>query len=152
MLFAITIWILIIALGLFLVWLKSPRGKGVKGEFLVKRKIGKTKENKKYVINNYMIQDGEKSSQIDHIVINENGVFVIETKNYSGIIYGNDNQHEWIQVLSYGRVRNKLHSPIKQNATHIYRLKEILPNDIYLTSIIVFVKNNTDYILKAILS
>ena len=52
--------------------------------------------------------DNGKTSQIDHIVINSEGVFVIETKNYAGRIYGNDNQLEWTQVLVYGKVKNKL--------------------------------------------
>lgn len=125
---------------------RTPRGKGIIGEFLVKLIIGKTKEGKKYVINNYMIMDEGKSSQIDHIVINKNGIFVIETKNYSGRIYGNEKQQEWTQVLNYGKVKNKLYNPIKQNATHVYRIKKILPQNIEIKSIVVFVQNNTRYI------
>ena len=61
---------------------------GKEGEFLVKHLIGDTVENEKYVINNLTLEKDGKSSQIDHIVINPRGVFVIETKNYKGQIYG----------------------------------------------------------------
>lgn len=138
----------VIGLILFVVatWLNTPKGKGWVGETLVRIKIGKTKEGKRYILNNYIVLDEGKSSQIDHIVINRNGVFVIETKNYSGRIYGNENQQQWSQVLAYGKVKNKLYNPLKQNATHIYRVSKILEDKVKIKSLIVFVQNNTNYI------
>jgi hypothetical protein len=111
----------------------------------VRRVLGKTEEGKQYVINDYIIEMDGKSSQIDHILINRYGIFVIETKNYSGRIYGNDNQQEWTQVLQYGKVKHKLYNPVKQNATHIYRLKTVLGNAPF-HSVVVFTQNNTHYI------
>ncbi len=79
-----------------------------------------------------------RSSQIDHVVIRENGVFVIETKNYAGSIFGSDEQREWTQVLADGEIKNSLYNPIKQNATHIYFLAKALSlSNIYI-SVIVF--------------
>ncbi|HPG92452.1 MAG TPA: NERD domain-containing protein [Clostridia bacterium] len=127
-------------------FIKTPQGRGIVGELSVKIILGKTKEGEKYIINNFMLVDNGKSSQIDHILINQNGVFVIETKNYSGRIYGNQSQQEWTQVLSYGKIKHKLYNPIKQNATHIYRLKKLLPEETYIKSVVVFVQNNTKYI------
>ncbi|MFA6867316.1 MAG: nuclease-related domain-containing protein [Clostridia bacterium] len=89
-------------------WLFTPKGKGFLGELKVKIIIGKTKSGKKFIINNYMVVDEGKSSQIDHILINENGVFIIETKNYSGRIYGDYRQLEWTQVLAYGKAKYKM--------------------------------------------
>jgi uncharacterized membrane protein len=119
---------------------------GYLGENSVISVIGGTIAGEKFVINNYMLADDGKSSQIDHIVINGNGIFVIETKNYSGNIYGNESQEQWTQVLAYGKVKNKLYNPLKQNATHIYRLKKILPPYTKIKSLVVFVQNNTKYI------
>ena len=129
--------------------LKSPRGKGWLGEMRVKVLIGRTKPGKKYVINNLMLKVSEgKTSQIDHVVINPRGVFVIETKNYSGRIYGSENQLEWTQVLSYGRVKHKLYNPIKQNRTHIFHISQILSDhtSVPLISAIVFVQGNIHFI------
>lgn len=42
-----------------------------------------------------LLTNNGTTSQIDHIVVSKYGVFTIETKNYRGIIYGQDNQEEW---------------------------------------------------------
>lgn len=126
--------------------LRTPEVKGILGERKVRRKVGKTKEGVQYVLNDVLFDTENKSCQIDHIVINENGVFVIETKNYSGRIYGTDGQHEWTQVLQYGKVKNKLYNPVKQNQTHIYELQKIIGKEAPIKSLIVFVQNNTKYI------
>lgn len=126
--------------------IKTPKMKGIIGEHKVRKKIGKTKEGIKYVLNDVLFDTENKSCQIDHIVINQNGVFVIETKNYSGRIYGTDAQLEWTQVLQYGKVKNKLYNPVKQNQTHIYELKKVIGKDIPIKSLIVFTQNNIDYI------
>lgn len=126
--------------------IKTPKMKGIIGEHKVRKKIGKTKEGIKYVLNDVLFDTENKSCQIDHIVINQNGVFVIETKNYSGRIYGTDAQLEWTQVLQYGKVKNKLYNPVKQNQTHIYELKKVIGKDIPIKSLIVFTQNNIQYI------
>ena len=144
MLIAITIIILVLAA------YRLPVVKGFIGETIVKITIGRTTkkaEKEKFVINNFLIQleDG-KTSQTDHIVINHNGVFVIETKNYSGRIYGDDTRKEWTQVLNYGKVKNHFYSPVKQNAVHVHHIKELLPPETPVYSAIVFVKGNTNFI------
>jgi len=139
------ILVLLIIVGL--TFLKTPGGRGWLGEFCVKLVIGKTKPGIKYVINDCRIRVSEdKTTQIDHIVVNANGVFVIETKNYSGRIYGNENQQEWTQVLNYGKVKNKLYNPIKQNKTHVYNVSRVIDSDVPIVSAVVFVQGNTQYI------
>ena len=93
------------------VYLKRPETRGKRGENRVKWVIGETIENEQYVINDLIVSNNGNTTQIDHIVINPRGVFVIETKNYSGEIYGSENQREWTQVLAYGNVKNKLYNP-----------------------------------------
>ena len=119
---------------------------GAQGEKAVIRRIGETLDGEKYVFNDYRFKVGDKTIQIDHIVVNQNGVFVIETKNYSGTIYGGDDIREWTQVLAYGNVVNKFYSPVKQNASHIYHLRKFLPKDIGIKSVVVFVQGNIDHI------
>lgn len=138
--------VLVIGITVLAVYLKSPSVRGKRGENRVRRIIGKTQEGLRYVFNDYKIVDEGMSCQIDHILINQNGVFVIETKNYSGNIYGTDEQREWTQVLAYGKVKNKIYNPVKQNNTHVYRIRKILPKEFPLVSIVVFVQNNTQHI------
>jgi hypothetical protein len=133
-----TIFILLLIVG---VYLKNPSVRGRCGEKKVRRIIGKTVEGKRYVINDIIFMHDGKTSQIDHIIINPRGVFVIETKNYSGKIYGSETQREWTQVLAYGNVKNKFYNPIKQNATHVYNVKKIV-GKLPVYSLVVFAQNN----------
>jgi predicted RNA-binding Zn-ribbon protein involved in translation (DUF1610 family) len=130
--------------------LRLPVVKGAIGEFIVKLIIGKTSEEEgkeKFVVNNFLIElENGKTSQTDHILINPHGVFVIETKNYSGRVYGDDSRKEWTQVFNYGKVKNKFYSPVRQNATHIHHIKELLPPETPIYSAIVFVQGNIQYI------
>ena len=77
--------------------------KGKKGESKVNRKlnpiIGK-KTPHRLISDLYLLDENQKSHQIDHVEIRPNGVFCIETKNYSGTIYGDENRKMWTQVLS----------------------------------------------------
>lgn len=138
--------VLAIIVVLLISFSRTPKGKGIIGEWKVRLILGRTKKGEKYVLNNILFDTKTKSCQIDHILINKNGIFVIETKNYSGRIYGNDNQLEWTQVLQYGRVKNKFYNPVKQNQTHIYELKNIIDKETPVKSLIVFVQGNTKYI------
>lgn len=139
--------ILSCAIILLITFLETPQFKGWLGEFMVKVTIGKNKPSEKYVINNLKLRvDEQKTSQIDHIVINPNGVFIIETKNYSGRIYGQESQLEWTQVLGYGKIKNKLYNPVRQNKSHAYHISNLLPEATPLHPVVVFVQGNTNYI------
>lgn len=99
------------------------------------------------LINNLVIIDEKGiSHQIDHVAIRHNGIFCVETKNYGGCIYGNDQQDQWTQVLAFGKVKEHFYSPVKQNLTHVYQLSRILEGKYPITPIVVFVQDNTDYI------
>ncbi len=128
-----------------IIFLRTPMGKGWLGEFKVKIILGKNVAGQHYVLNNVKFRIDEfKTCQIDHIVINKNGVFVIETKNLSGIIYGEENAMEWMQNL--GRQRYAIYNPVRQNRTHTYYVSNCIDKDIPLTSAVVFVKANIDYV------
>ncbi len=126
--------------------LHLPSVKGKMGEHKVAKLLKKLSKENERVINNLTIENKTSSHthQIDHIFITNKGLFVIETKNYAGRVYGNDNQKEWTQVLNYGKVKNKFYSPVKQNETHIYAIKEILGN-ISITNIVFFADKYSDY-------
>ena len=131
----------------FIVWSRTNHGKGVLGELFVRVVIGRTKAGKKYVLNNVMIeQENGRTTQIDHVVIKKKGVFVIETKNRAGYIYGNENDREWTQVLSYGKVKNRFYSPVKQNNSHVYHLSKKVSKRARFYSIIVFLRANIRYV------
>ncbi len=123
-----------------------PALKGRFGEALVKLMLGKDEPGKKHVINNVTVVVDGKSSQIDHVAVNDRGVFCVETKNYSGRIYGEAEQQQWTQVLAYGKTKNKIYNPVKQNWTHVKRLEALLNKDLPIYSVVVFAQSNTRYI------
>jgi len=123
---------------LFLVKYVSPEYKGRIGESRVARELNRlTKQNYK-VFNNIYLKTGKGSSQIDHIIVSIYGIFVIETKNYSGWIFGREDQEYWTQIIYNNK--NKFRNPIKQNWGHIYALKKLLSDYNYINyyPIIVF--------------
>lgn len=84
-----------------------------------------------------MINDQGKSRQIDHIAITEYGVFVIETKNYAGSIYGKETSENWQQYLK-GR-KYLLKNPIHQNYGHFQIVKNVIFDEtIYIEPIVIF--------------
>lgn len=124
---------------LILVWfLYKPKIKGVIGEKTTSSILLFLDKSNYKVINNVVLKSGNKTSQIDHIVISDYGIFVIETKNYKGWILGSENSEYWTQVI-YKR-KEKLYNPIRQNLSHIKALKDCLYEfpDIDYKSIIVF--------------
>jgi predicted RNA-binding Zn-ribbon protein involved in translation (DUF1610 family) len=124
---------------LLLTWsLFRSRIKGVVGEKKVSFILNFLDRSKYKVINNIVLKAGDKTIQIDHIVISDFGIFVIETKNYKGWILGNENSDFWTQVIF--KRKEKLYNPIRQNLSHIWALKSCLREypDIEYKSIIVF--------------
>ncbi len=120
---------------------KSPRFKGDCGEGAIIRILDNAPDVAPYVIHDLVFADKEgHTCQIDHICINSRGIWVIETKNYAGRIYGSENQQNWTQVLAYGKEKRPFYNPVKQNKTHIYRLAEILEVQGCFHNVVVFTK------------
>jgi hypothetical protein len=113
---------------------------GEHGENLVAQFL--SNDQNSIVFNDIILVDSntKKSSQIDHVVIRPNGVFVIETKNLAGKVYGNDSQLEWTQVLAFGGTKNRFYNPVKQNTTHIYFLAKALKQHNIYIPIVIFLR------------
>lgn len=96
----------------------------------------------KYAYHQVILSDYEfttsygENCQIDHIIIRENGIFVIEVKNYRGKIYGKPDDREWTQVI--GDKTYKFYNPVKQNWTHIRKIKDIIGPAPFIYNVIVF--------------
>lgn len=118
--------------------------KGLYGEYLLYRSLSFLELEGSRFLFNMVIQNStnkEKSSEVDLIMIDKAGVFVFENKNYSGWIFGSDNQTYWTQTLNAGygeSQKEKFFNPILQNDLHIKHLSAILPPDIRLYSLVTF--------------
>lgn len=119
--------------------LYSATIKGYIGELKVNLRL-KLLGSQFILMPNLLLDNGNgNTSQIDHVVLSEYGIFVIETKNYTGWIFGNEKSDNWLQVIF--KERHYFRNPIKQNLSHIYALKNKLseyPNINYYP-IVVFV-------------
>ena len=92
-------------------------------------------------INNLiLIDDNNKTHQIDHVEIRENGIFCIETKNYKGWIFGDENSSKWTQCIY--KEKNQFLNPLKQNKSHVYHLNQVLGKEYMINSLVVMVQNN----------
>lgn len=98
--------------------------KGEQGEKEIRRQLSRLDRSKYTIINDVRFMIKGKVSQIDHIIVSDYGLFVIETKNYKGIIYGDENSTYWKQVIY--QYKNNFYNPIKQNLGHIYALNFVL--------------------------
>ncbi|MDT4761144.1 NERD domain-containing protein [Sphaerochaeta sp. PS] len=98
--------------------------KGERGEASVARRLEEMQNQGFRVFNDVLLRTERGTRQIDHVVVSTHGIFVIETKDYSGWIFGSENSEYWMQTF-YKR-KNQFRNPIKQNWAHVYALKEIL--------------------------
>ena len=122
---------------------------GKRGERIVARMLESIRKKRGgYIINNVILPIHKWTTQVDHIYFSKEGIFVIETKNYSGEITGNETIYKWKQVIGYRRIHiNKLPNPIRQNAAHVYAVQELIFNeDIPVYSIVIFVKADISHI------
>lgn len=110
--------------------LKSTKIKGSIGELKVNTVLKFL--NSEYIsLHNVMLKNAKGfTSQIDHLVLSEYGIFVIETKNYKGWIFGNENAENWMQIIF--NEKHSFRNPVKQNWSHVYALKELLSDFPYI--------------------
>ena len=112
---------------------------GTYGEYCI-FKLLKSYENKgaKFLFNVYLPKGEGETTEIDVLMICSQGIYVFESKNYSGWIFGSEDQLKWTQCFKSGQ-REHFYNPIKQNRTHIKALATFLnmPEDAF-SSYIVF--------------
>lgn len=73
--------------------------------------------------NDLYLPRGETITQIDHVLVCPRGVFVIETKNWYGTIYGHPENAHWNRGSSHGPT---LYNPLRQNQAHVEAVQEAL--------------------------
>ncbi len=99
--------------------------KGNYGEFLTFVKLEKLGSHNRLLTNIYLPKEDGATTEIDLVMISETGIYVFESKNYSGWIFGNEKYKYWTQTLE-NKQKNKFFNPIWQNKGHIKALESIL--------------------------
>lgn len=119
------IFLLVIPLLFLKAFLQNPKVKGRIGERAVRSVIGKDLDEETYIeFHDLIIPSRSGTTQIDHIYVSAFGIFVIETKNYTGWIFGNEKQSKWTQVVY--KQKHYFQNPLRQNYAHIKALSELL--------------------------
>lgn len=116
--------------------------KGRLGEYLTYKHLHSAEKNgARFLFNVYIPKGEEETTEIDVLMIHAKGLFVFESKNYSGWIFGSENQKNWYQTLPQGKGRSHkeiFYNPIMQNKTHIKHLKALIGEDVPIYSVITF--------------
>lgn len=120
--------------------IKLPTIKGKMGEKGVAATLSFLPKEEYIVLNDLMFKNGSHSTQIDHLVISIYGIFVIETKNYKGWIFGNSHKDYWTQNI-WGN-KYSLYNPVFQNRNHIRflinKFSELKAREAFIYPIVVF--------------
>jgi len=77
--------------------------------------------------NDVVLRAPDGTTQIDHVVISIYGIFVIETKNMQGWIFGDAYQDNWTQTIY--RHKSRFQNPLRQNYRHTQCLADFLELD-----------------------
>lgn len=125
------------------------RTKGMKGEELVAAKLAEPgwRRVKGLCLRNLYLPAGDSgTTEVDLIYLTRRGIYVLESKNYTGRIAGAEDWPEWTATVTVGRnwlgqprtEKHTLYNPIWQNAGHIRALRALVGEDVPLWSVIVF--------------
>lgn len=76
-------------------------------------------------------------SELDVLMLHDTGVYVMESKNYSGWIFGSEGQRQWAQTFDNGH-KERFYNPIIQNRSHVRALSAHLgmPEDVFYSYIV----------------
>lgn len=114
--------------------------KGRHGEKLTEKKLKRVSlfgRKGRILRNVYLPKDDGTTSEVDVLFITQKGIFVIESKNYSGWIFGDEKGKYWTAMLA-NKTKNQFYNPILQNKSHIKWMANYVGPDIPLFSLIVF--------------
>jgi hypothetical protein len=168
--YGLTSWLAIVFISLiffaFVTYVAAARKyniliSGYRGERIL-AKIAKNLKGNYTVFANLPIRYKSNRSEIDLLIIGENGVLTVEVKNHSGAIIGTDNSEFWIHRKFYrgGKItETEMKNPLKQ----VKRQREILKNilragghDVWIDSILYFsgspalkIKTGTDIFITS---
>ena len=104
---------------------------GIRGEETAARAIKSILREDDRLLTNIKVECEGKRSELDSVVVNKYGVFIIEVKNYYGQIVGNEDDYEWLKykTTDAGNTYTKtVKNPVKQVKRQVYILARFLEN------------------------
>ena len=107
---------------------------GQVGEKAVARRLRWLPKKEYFIINDLLFKrKNGHTTQIDHVVVSPYGIFVIETKNISGYVYGSEYSKTWTRHWQgftrgghYTTNELSFDNPVLQNGAHVKALYDEL--------------------------
>lgn len=118
-------WIIPVVFILFVI--KSPWFKGRAGELIVHYRLKILSAKHYKVLTNVTLPTENGTTQIDYLVVSQYGIFVVETINIKGWVFGGTYQPMWHQALV--NRSSVFKNPLHQNEKHIKTLQHLLGVD-----------------------
>ena len=115
--------------------------KGAYGEYLIYKRLRRFEDKgAMFLFNCYVPKSDDETSEVDVLMIYHSGIYVFESKNYGGWIFGSENGKTWTQTLPNGKKARKEHfyNPIMQNRSHIIWLEKQVEETNLFHNIVVF--------------
>ena len=107
----------------------EERRVGKRGEKIAEEIIRRALHEGDLLFTNVRIEYDGRPAELDNVIVNRYGVFIIEVKNYKGRIVGGEDDFEWVKykVTNAGNEYEKhVKNPIKQVKRQIYILAHYL--------------------------
>lgn len=106
-------------------YFRFPTVIGAAGERRVNSILRQKLDEQNYIVlEDLTLPTSHGTTQVDHIVLSRFGIFVIETKNMSGWIFGSEAQARWTQVMR--RHKSQFQNPLRQNYHHVKVVQNLL--------------------------
>jgi len=121
--------------------LNSAKIKGYLAERLVNKYLSKLNRQEYSVYKNLILPlDDNDLTEVDHLVVSQFGIFVIETKNYAGWIFGSEHQAKWTQQIF--KKKTQFQNPLRQNYKHCLAVGKLLGLVSNIESVVVFTERS----------
>lgn len=119
---------------------KTINNQGARGEYRTSQILEMATFENRLLFNCYIPNRSGEKTELDIIMISTKGIYVVENKNYSGWIFGDEQSKNWCETLKGKKFF--CYNPVKQNKSHIRNLEKVLNigEDKYI-SLITFNKN-----------
>lgn len=130
--------------GFLLIYLGYRKGyswiKGDKGEKIVSKYLGNLPSGY-FVLNDVNIPKGK--GNIDHLVIGPTGIFLIETKNYSGSFKIDGDEWQRLAGYSYKKIKKNPARQVKLNALDLGKfLNKKLGKKVWVNAVVTLLNND----------
>lgn len=136
--------------------IREQEAAGKRGERIFNDALKSILRSDDILLSNISITYNEQKTELDSIIINSFGIFVIEVKNYSGIMHGSIDDFKWEKTKTTNNVYTKcVQNPVKQIKREIHILKDYLKShgiNVWISGYVYFVQKNSPVNDKTILT